>query len=952
MGAVLGGRAGGGAGSSPVVGNLQILKSDAPTLHEALIAAGYNVVPVDAQKRPLAPRYVECYEKHCPELLRLFEDRSAKRRQAGLALLGRVNPHFPEKILVIVDIDDPRKFPDEARRLLDGTWHWLTGPRCPRDGDKHSITCDSGTCRHGDHEFRLEETVRGEAYAVLASAEVETLLGAGVAKLLGGAVELRIRGYQLLPPSLHPSGVVYEWVVSPWADGGFRHPKELSLEEFRRLLETLGGLQKIEETPKPQGAAPKECKKFRELADRDIDAVLEVVRPYYVPGFRNAILYSLLGILRRRCYSPNSIRKFYNKFQGWTMSAYPDIDRRKDDYILEGVLSGREWRLFGWPKLRETLIEVEKVKMKCGEGDEVCSMKAKASALEALDALRRALGLKKRRLILVSDRGVRAGKNAKLYYASDPDEGLLVLKRYTVCEKSCVEHDEDGRCIKKEKVCRAEWGFDYALKGIYLVRAVQLVDPITGATVYNAVFKDRRRSVKIVFRYKPLGEIVRRLRQEGAVGVTSEEFERLLNAVLVEYSKRIRAPFVSGVILDRGGKLRLVARGPYGLYFKRVLEAQGDPKAFVELLRRFYAFDPKALDAFAVGLFQVFNAVRKQKGLRNKALALVGEPGTGKTQLAYTVTHFVFGLPEEGEAGPDVPSTVHPAGTLMYPQRFARALMFTTVPKVFDEGESIAFDLSRAASDTFKRAVNGFIAYETAVAGGYVMQTYPAYAGIIITTQQLVVKDPGVADRLHIIQFTAADVKKDHEAFLKWRTEHKADLMAFGRFYIETAINEFPDLIFKTDYVEAARELLRRVLEKLGVPPHMIRYPESAEVEEREGADPVLAVVDWLVKKSYEAVLKAPPDERTEVDSPASAVSVAFSKFGAAPYEGKLDVEGGVVKLFSPLVHEVGGTSLENFALKVNETLGREAARVARSGKRRRVEIAVDDLLELVKIFR
>ena len=921
-------------------------------LHEELIKRGYNVVPTDVKKQPLASRYRECYDRHCPELARLFEDRSVKKRQAGIALLGRVNPHFPDKILIIIDIDDPRRFPVEARRLLEGTWHWLTGPRCPRDGDKHNIACDSGACRHGDHQFRLEEAIRGEAYAVLAPREVEELLGAGVAKLLGGAVELRVRGYQLLSPSIHPSGVAYEWVVSPWVDGEFKHPKELSLEEFKRLLELLGGLQKAEKTPKPQGAAPKECKRFRELSDRDIDAVLEVVKPHYLPGFRNAVLYALLGILKRLCYSSDSIRRFYDRLQEWAMSMYSDIDKKKDDYILEGILQGRDWRLFGWRKLRETLIEVEKVKMKCNESDEVCLMKAKASALETLDALRRALGLKRRKLILVSDRGVRAGRSARLYYASDPEEGLLVLKRYTVCEKTCVERDEGGECVKKDRVCRTEWGFDYALKGIYLVRAVQLVDPITGATVYNAVFKDRRRGVKIVFRYKPLGEIVRRLRQEGVVGVANEEFERLVNAILVEYSKRIRAPFVSGVILDRDGRLRLVARGPYGPYFRRVLQAQGDPKAFVEFLQRFYAFDPKALDAFAVGLFQVFNAVRKQRGLRNKALALVGEPGTGKTQLAYTITHYIFGLPEEGEAGPDVPSTVHPAGTLMYPQRFARALMFTTVPKVFDEGESIAFDISRAASDTFKRAVNGFIAYETAVAGGYVMQTYPAYAGIIITTQQLTVKDPGVADRLHVIYFTAADVKKDHETFLRWREEHRADLLAFGRFYLETAVNEFPDLIFRTDYVEAARELFRNVLEKLGASLHMIKFPEGAGVEEREGADPVLAVVDWLVRKSYETLFKTPASERAEVNGPADAVNTALTKFGAAPFEGRLDIEDGVVRLYASLVYEIGRTSLENFALKVNEALGREIAKVARSGRRRRVEIALEDLLELVRLLR
>jgi hypothetical protein len=131
-------------------------------------------------------------------------------------------------------------------------------------------------------------------------------------------------------------------------------------------VETLGGLQKAEEAPKPQEEAPKECRRFRELSDRDIDAVLEVVKPYYLPGFRNAVLYALLGILRRRCYSEASIRRFYDKLQEWAMSVYSDIDKKKDDYILEGVLQGRGWRMYGWPKLKETLIEVEKFKLGVG----------------------------------------------------------------------------------------------------------------------------------------------------------------------------------------------------------------------------------------------------------------------------------------------------------------------------------------------------------------------------------------------------------------------------------------------------------------------------------------------------------------------------------------------------------------------------------------------------------
>jgi hypothetical protein len=60
--------------------------------------------------------------------------------------------------------------------------------------------------------------------------------------------------------------------------------------------------------------------------------------------------------LKRKCYSEASIRGFYEKLQEWATSVYPDIDKKKDDYILEGVLR-RDWRLFGWKKLKEALTQ-------------------------------------------------------------------------------------------------------------------------------------------------------------------------------------------------------------------------------------------------------------------------------------------------------------------------------------------------------------------------------------------------------------------------------------------------------------------------------------------------------------------------------------------------------------------------------------------------------------------
>jgi len=869
-------------------------------LHEELIERGYNVAPVDAQKHPLAPQYRECYGRHCPELSRLFENKSVKKKQAGIALLGRINPFYPDKILIIIDIDDPRRFPEETRRLLDGTWRWLTGPRCPHDYDKHNIVCDSSACRHGGHEFRLEETLRGEAYAVLAPAEVEALLGAGVAKLMGGAVELRIRGYQLLPPSIHPSGVVYEWVVSPWANGEFKHPKELSLEEFKRLLELLGYRPSGDRTQHETRGV--KCRQYRELSKDVVKAVVELVKPYYVPGFRNHILYALLGVLRRNCVAPDSIVEVYETLQAWAASVYADVDRKKDDYILQGVLS-RDWRLFGRPKFVETVAEVLKSR---GVGE----VEAKAETLSVANKLFELVGARQRILILVSRGGKLAGANSELYYANHPTVGIARMIKRVKCEK---RRGEEG----SEEACEVGWGYDVVAKHVYIDRAVMHVDPIANVVFFTVKLRDLKAGRAVTLRYVTISDVVEAIANMGAVGVNVEEMRRIVQSILVETAKKIRRPPVAGVIADAEGRPVLVAYGPYGRRFRQVLNAQGDPHAFVELLGRFYTFDPKVLRAYAVALYGAFNTYRKLRGLRNKWLVLRGEPGTGKTQLAKTVTNYIFNLPDEGDT--DAPPAVHSAGALFSPARLSRDLGFTTLPKLFDEGKTLTIS-APTITDIIKRAMNGLIAYETAERGSLFTRQYPAYASAIITTQAMDVKEPGLRNKLVVIDFNKSDRRSDHEAFLKWREEHKADLMAFGRFYLETVIKERPDLLVADEdkYVWAAEEALRYVLAKLGVVE--VRFPTDGVPDGEDGSDDeVESFVRWLVSKSRELLLRLPAERRPANPTVAEVVQTVLLSVGGI--EDKVDCDGENVKIYSGVVKEINGTTLSNLALKINDVL-------------------------------
>ena len=320
---------------------------------ERLVAEGYNVVPTD-EKRPLGGAYAACYDKHCPELAERFESKKIKKMQTGVALLGRINPEYPQWVLAIIDVDDPARFPDEARELLRGTWHWRTGPRCPRDGEKHDIKCENGVCRHGDHEFPLSEAPRGEAYAVLIPAEAERLFNKGVVKALDGAVEIKLRAQQQIPPSLHPSGVIYEWITPPYGDDGeVKHPRKLSLEEVRRLLELLGVSQQqqvVADETQQVRTAVRTQERWRRLEERVKAEIAALLRDIYTPGNRQALWLSVSGWLAKARVDPRDAADILLRLYRETND--------EDDLKMRGSAIVYTYAKVGYPDAKAAVAEV------------------------------------------------------------------------------------------------------------------------------------------------------------------------------------------------------------------------------------------------------------------------------------------------------------------------------------------------------------------------------------------------------------------------------------------------------------------------------------------------------------------------------------------------------------------------------------------------------------------
>jgi len=628
----MGGGSGVGVGGrAPPVENARLLKLDAVAAHEALLKAGYNVVPVGSQKRPLAPSYADCYDKPCPELSQLFEKRHVKEKQTGIALLGRVNPYLSEKILVIVDIDDPRKFPNEARQYLEGTWYWLTGPRCPVDGDKHNITCEGGRCLHKDHEFSLHEALRGEAYAVLVPAEAEKLVGKGVAKSPDGAVELRIRGYQLLPPSIHPSGAIYEWVTPPWQnDGEFRHPRELSTEEFRRLVETLGLAEERQQAAERPRVRPKPPSRWRHLSGGKMRAIVELLKPAYKPEHRQNIALYVSGWMAKEGISPETAATVVYWLHQETGDEDP-LDQRISAVVCT-------YQLAGFPDVDERLGDALKIRISGCSGQRDKQIKGKSGLMKELAAV---LGEEEAWRTLTRLSEIIEDKIRLTLRRRCIKEILVEGVDGTLCKKAVsVKYQGELALVKLVTISKSK-NDNLITEYVEVAKLPKFIgiahDPYYGEKYYVAYYKGRLLTFAPISNYDAFLQDIRQ-RPPFYVASKSQVLD-LLKAYMKSKRMVVSAGLVqSGVFVDPHRALDTTDYGPEPLKaaYRWVRQAYGERNAKLAWLN--------IMAAFAKIITPVVRHIRGKDTFNDQIIYNYGRGGEGKSTLArYILTPMLGG---------------------------------------------------------------------------------------------------------------------------------------------------------------------------------------------------------------------------------------------------------------------------------------------------------------------
>ncbi len=282
-----------------------------------LYSLGFNVVPVDVNKKPLGSWSAE-------KRLDWEELKKHVTRASGIAITGRLLANNEDSGVVIFDIDNPAKgeevlkqvFGDDWKaRLCGQSWSFcgLTGPR-PKNKvkckcEKPGQDCDCVNTETGEIK-RLSELTRGMYVVVKVS---KSCLPRGTIR--SDAIELMVSNYEVVFGK-HPAGVYYQpirFINGRWTPIGIEDVGQgevINCDELKALITLLkqSTTTHLEELGREDAKTVTELnlpEPTKELSKSAINQVINLVRPLWWlesgegKHHHDIILYGLSSLMRR-----------------------------------------------------------------------------------------------------------------------------------------------------------------------------------------------------------------------------------------------------------------------------------------------------------------------------------------------------------------------------------------------------------------------------------------------------------------------------------------------------------------------------------------------------------------------------------------------------------------------------------------------------------------------------
>ncbi len=690
-----------------------------------------------------------------------------------------------DKALVVVDFDDEeaaREFSERLRELglNPETWVVRTGLR---EGGGHGWHVYFLVDLSGVGEERARELVKTR------------LRVAGKVDVKGEG------GYVVAPPSVHKSGARYVFYGS---DPCAAPIHVLGAEEWARILSRALGVE-LEKTG-ARAAAPIQR---RRLSEAEAARIVEALRPFYIPGFRDLIAFYLSGWLAKAGVAFESARLVVEKLAEGDEEKKKRIEVVEYTYGLRGAPKELD-RLKGRSGLEEILVQAAKVKLK-EEGVPEAKLDEEAEKLvgDALRELEDVLGPSPYRDMIIAP----LSPAAQLYAVASFRNMMTGIMRRVV-----PEGDSRGRLV---------W-VTFCLDGVPSKVGIYRATGGNTPTEFYLVWESRSRPRPLEAGPLTLGELYDVLRAEGLVineRRGRDVFFAVINAIVRRGRAELLEEVYSGFFWHEG---RLVAQG--------VEVSEPDPEelrellAFLDLLaRKYYSRGWETQAKFSAvlkyGLASMFGYALKQMGNWMPALYLYGTTRTGKSTLGEIILYLwgrdpaVFAV--NGASADTKARLGHWLGD------------FGTGPVVINEADQLFEDENLSAM--LKSAIEGLYAR-----GRYVMpgayRKVPALSTLIFTSNRPPPSDAALLRRLFLVHFGPSE-QVSEELAEEWHREVKPrlpSLRLLGQFAAGLALRE-PGLL-ELGWLKFGEEVLRRAYEYagLGVPEWVgLSVPGREEEDER-----------------------------------------------------------------------------------------------------------------------
>ena len=550
---------------------------------------------------------------------------------------------------------------------------------------------------------------------------------------------------------------------------------EITREQYETIIFELEKQFKQEQKKEKQAKTKTEIQEERELTDDEIEKIIEIIQPYWQEGYRQFFLLYLSGFLRKDLkISEESVARLYEKLIA-NINDDPD-DFKARNKAIKNTYKKPEEEIAGYSGLCNVL------------GEEI-TKKLVSKICEVLNI--EYYRIKKNIFIEFSE---------KKWIRIDNDEKVIEIGKF----------DEKGEFIKSYRVFICVFEI-YVLKNLlnqesfkYEVRCISK-HPIEKEFIARGTLQEIWEQIYASTSYVEMPSIGETVLKRLAnfyfeKGWYEEKFEELPPGFYYVKENNIEFIFASQFDNEYSKEELVKAANLLNEY----VSSHPNPQLIASVIK--------------AGLLLPFSFVQKQKGTRNlmRWIYLYGTTKAGKTTTA-KVIQAIWNH-----------EYITNWASFCTEARVAKHLSNSTFTVIVDEvGETIENpNISLMLKMVFEEQIARQIQTKT-----HKTLTFPALAGIIMTSNTYFPNDPAYLNRFFIFHFPKSTQIPPHQRQKFSKRELFETLPPIGKFVWDYIIQHG----WKDNYIEYATEILRALfLETLNEVPAWVEMEFRTNNEETE----------------------------------------------------------------------------------------------------------------------